>query len=155
LLDHILEHLDPADAFEVNAFRITALKMRSKHLTNLHDRCREAADRELAEATGHVRDFHIDPLLLLQERATWQRLRQYSLDRTEGLTLPDLRWLRAVFHHGRPGSRNFRRTAELLYFAAGFPSGVREDDPPSSLTESCGLNDGHADPSRNLVTCPP
>lgn len=35
MLDHILEHLDPAEGYDVNAARLEVLKTRSKRLLDL------------------------------------------------------------------------------------------------------------------------
>jgi hypothetical protein len=120
LLDHIIEHLTLADAFAANAARIAARKSRSKHSQELWRHCCGAADRERAEAAAHARNFGIAHLLLRQELATWRRLRQYSLDHVEALTVADVRWLKAVLRHGRCGSRNVRRAAELLHLVQAF-----------------------------------
>ncbi len=119
MLDHILEHLELAEAFDANAARIAGLKYRSKHSRDLIRRCHEVAERHRTEATDHTSAFGIDPQVLRQEHATWRRLRQYSLGRVEALTVADVRWLRGVLQHGRPGSRNFRRAAELLHLVQG------------------------------------
>jgi hypothetical protein len=119
LLDHIVEHLTLADAFAANADRLVALKRRSKHSRDLVRRCRDAANRERAEALTHARDFDIADLAITQELAAWRRLRQYSLDRVEALTVRDLRWLRIVVRNGRPGCRNVRRAAEILALIQG------------------------------------
>jgi hypothetical protein len=106
LIDHILEHHDRADGYAANADRIAALRSRSKHLRDQIRRCREAAD--------HANEFRINPLVLTEERATWQQLCQYSLERIGAVTVAGVYWLRAVVRHGRSGSRNLRRDAELL-----------------------------------------
>ncbi len=123
MLDHIITHLEVADAYAANATRIAALKRRSKHLLDIQNRCREAAARERAEAAGHAKAFGIADLVIAEELAAWHRLRQYSLDRPEALSIADVRWLRAVARHGRPGSRNVRRAAELLYLAEALVCG--------------------------------
>jgi len=128
LIDHILEHLDLADVYQANATRVAVLKSGSKRLCDVGRRFSEAAEREHAEAAAHVRDFGIDPLTRRQERAMWRRLRQYALDRVEALTLADLRWLRAMSRHGRPGSRNVRRASELLFLAEAFLSDGQVDE---------------------------
>ncbi len=154
MLDHTITHLEMADAYAANASRIVALKKHSKHLRDLHRRCCEAAEQERAEAAAHIRDFQIDPLLLRQERAAWQRLRQYPLDRAEALALTDRRWLRAVFRHGRPGSRNVRRAAELLLLADESLGDGYGDDEQASATEASFLNDAPAEGGQDAGTCP-
>ena len=114
MIDHILEHLDLADAFAANAARVAILKSRSRHSRDLIRRCREAAERHRAEAAEHAVMFGIDPQVVRGEQAEWRRLRRYRLDRVEALTVADIRWLKSVIGHGRPSSRNVRRAAELL-----------------------------------------
>lgn len=131
VLDHILEHLGLADTFDANAARTTTLKSRSKRLRDLQRRCCETAEGHRADAADHTWTFAVDPLVVAQEYAAWLRLRKYPLNKVGVLTLADLRWLRAVLHHGRPGSRNFRRAAELLFLAGTFIGNGPEDDTPS------------------------
>jgi hypothetical protein len=145
MLDHILEHLQLAEDYEANAARIGALNSRSKRLRDLEHRCQEAAERERAEADSHVRCFDIDALVIAQEHAIWRRLRQYSFDRVETLTLADVVWLRTVFRHGRCGSRCVRRAAELLYLTGAFLAVKDEDDTRSSPPENVGA--GRSRPS--------
>ena len=144
MLDHILEHLQLAEDYEANAARIGALNSRSKRLRDLEHRCQEAAERERAEADSHVRCFDIDALFIVQEHAIWRRLRQYPLDSVETLTLADIVWLRAVFRHGRCGSRSVRRAAELLYVTGAFLAVKDQDDPLSSPSENVGAGRSRA-----------
>jgi hypothetical protein len=151
LLDHILEHLDLAEAYTDNAARIAALKCRSKHARDLIRRCRKAAERHRAEAAHHAMHFGIDPQTLRHESATWHRLRNYSLDGTAALTLADVRWLKFVARHGQPGSRNVRRAAELLHLTQAL-LGV---DPHCAHwgLQKCAVNS--TENFAVLVTCSP
>jgi hypothetical protein len=142
LIDHILEHLNLADAYQANSARVAALKSGSKRSRDLSRLCSEAAERERAEAAAHSSAFDITDLGVTQELATWRRLRQYSLDRVQALTLDDVRWLRAEVRHGRSGSRNVRRAAELLILADSLLNHWHEDGlRPSSAETSEAL--GH------------
>lgn len=146
MIDHILEHLDLAEGYEANASRIAALRCRSKQSRDHSHRCCQAANRERAQAAAHSKSFSIDPLVVVQEHATWRRLRQYSLDFVEALTVADLCWLRAVVHHGRSGSRNVKRAAELFYIAtAFFGSGSHNEPSPTMSSELGGLGDDSTD----------
>jgi hypothetical protein len=152
VIDHIIEHLDLADAFAANAARIATRKSRSKHSRELRRHCCEAADRERAEAAAHAKNFGIAHLLLRQELAVWRRLRQYSLDHVEALTVADLRWLRAVLRHGRCGSRNVRRATELLHLVQALPLGSA-GMPTSDCPGAQALPRNFADfaPGRQIV----
>lgn len=155
MLDHILDHFDTADRYAANADRLAGLKSHSKRLRNLARRCREAAERERAEAAAHTNSFGIDPLVLRQEQATWRRLCQYSLDHAEALTLADLRWLRATARHGRVGSRNARRATELLWLAEVMLDAGLEDDPPSPAADASEAGHCRADGAQDEVDAPP
>ena len=115
MIDHILDHLHLADEYAANAARIKGLKSRSKRLGEVRRRCSDAAEREHTASINHATQYDIDPLVVMQEYATWRRLRKYSLDSLETLTVADLRWLRIVIRYGRPTSRNVRRATELLF----------------------------------------
>jgi len=154
LIDHILDHLETADRYAANADRLAALENRRKAIRDLIRRCRAAADRERAEAAAHATDTGVDPQVLGQEQATWRRLRQYSLDRAEALTLADLRWLRTTARHGRVGSRNARRATELLWLAEVLLGGGAEDDPPL-ITDASGPSGGCAENLRDAGGVPP
>jgi hypothetical protein len=144
LLDHILEHLELADAFDANAARVAAQRRPSKHSCDLMRCCREQAEGEHAEAAAHAAEFGIHPLVLAQELATWRRLRQHPLDRLEVLTVADVRWLRSLVRHGGSDSRNVRRAAELLCLAETFLGHGREDDPPPSSARTNGAGASRA-----------
>lgn len=126
MIDHILEHLDVADHYAANAARLVALKYRSRQSRDPIRRCREAADRERAQAANHAKSFDIDPLVVAEELASWRRLRHYRLDRLEALTVTELRWLHTVVRHGRSGSLNVRRANELLCLTGAFLDHDRE-----------------------------
>ncbi|HKO17535.1 MAG TPA: hypothetical protein VJU82_01485 [Acidobacteriaceae bacterium] len=117
MLDHIIDHLELAEAYIANADRIAAMRNKPGNWRQLQRRLVRAAARERSCAWEYAKRFGIDRLIVEQERAIWRHLREYSVTDIRQITIADIAWLRAVLSHSRRTSRNWRRAAELLSVA--------------------------------------